>query len=266
MKKIIALLLTVTLSVLSFASCGKKDLTDLEYIKDKGNLVIGITLFNPMNFEDENGELTGFETEFAKAVCEEIGVEPKFQIIDWGSKEIELNAMNIDCIWNGMTISPELQENTDISVPYMENKQVLIATADKAAELATAEGIVGKTIAVEAGSAGESVVTEDAYFTEAEYLSVDSQAKGLLEVKSGTSDGTVIDYVMSIGSIGEGTDYADLVVVENAAFNKEQYGIAFRKNSPETLAAVNDAIATLSANGKLAEIAAKYKLEDLIIA
>lgn len=102
---------------------------DLAYIKDKGELIIGITLFAPMNYEDDNQELIGFETEFAEAVCAKLGVEANFVEINWNSKEIELNAKNIDCIWNGMTITDERLENMSISVPYMENKQVMVSKA-----------------------------------------------------------------------------------------------------------------------------------------
>ncbi len=102
---------------------------DLAYIKDKGELIIGITLFAPMNYEDDNQELIGFETEFAEAVCEKLGVEANFVEINWNSKEIELNSKNIDCIWNGMTITDERLENMSISVPYMENKQVMVSKA-----------------------------------------------------------------------------------------------------------------------------------------
>ncbi len=104
---------------------------DLAYIKEKGELIIGITLFAPMNYEDENQELIGFETEFAKAVCEKLGVKAKFVEINWNSKEIELNSKNIDCIWNGMTITDERLENMSISAPYMENKQVMVAKKAK---------------------------------------------------------------------------------------------------------------------------------------
>ncbi len=100
--------------------------SDYQYVTEKGTLVIGITYFAPMNYEDENGELIGFETEFAKAVCEKLGVEPVFQEISWNAKETELAAKNIDCIWNGMTITPERVENMSISIPYMQNKQVKV--------------------------------------------------------------------------------------------------------------------------------------------
>lgn len=100
---------------------------DLAYIKEKGEMIIGITLFAPMNYYDENNELIGFETEFAKAVCEKLGVEAKFVEIDWSAKEVELESKNIDCIWNGMTITDERKANMSISVPYMQNKQVMVS-------------------------------------------------------------------------------------------------------------------------------------------
>lgn len=102
---------------------------DLAYVKEKGELIIGITYFAPMNYENDDKELVGFETEFAKAVCEKLGVAPKFVEINWDAKEVELNAKNIDCIWNGMTITDERVANMSISVPYMANKQVMVAKA-----------------------------------------------------------------------------------------------------------------------------------------
>ena len=100
--------------------------SDWEYIKNKGELVIGITYFAPMNYKDDNGTLVGFETEFATAVCEVLGVTPKFQVINWNNKELELAGKTIDCIWNGMTITEERQVNMSITIPYMENKQVMV--------------------------------------------------------------------------------------------------------------------------------------------
>jgi len=100
--------------------------SDWEYIKNKGELIIGITYFAPMNYENDKGELVGFETEFAKAVCEILGVTPKFVEINWSAKETELQAKNIDCIWNGMTIDEERKQNMSITIPYMENQQVMV--------------------------------------------------------------------------------------------------------------------------------------------
>ena len=239
------------------------DSGDWAYIADKNEMIVGITYFEPMNYMDDSGDLTGFETEFTEAVCEILGVTPKFQEINWNSKEIELNAKSIDCIWNGMTITDERAENMSISVPYMQNKQVLVVKSENAAS--AADSMDGLVIVAEIESAGEEVAMEEDFFQNAVYTSVDTQAKAIMEVASGTADGCVIDYVTSIGMIGEGTDYADLVVVEELAFAEEEYGIAMRKTDVEFTAKINDAIKQLLDNGKLMEIAVKYELEDLLI-
>jgi polar amino acid transport system substrate-binding protein len=134
-----------------------------------------------------------------------------------------------------------------------------------AVDYTTAEGISGATVVAEQESAGETVIAEDAFFDKAEYTAVESQARALMEVSAGTADAAVVDYVMSIGSIGEGTDYEDLQLVEGVEFSPEEYGIAFRKGS-DMAYKVNQAIAELKDEGKLQEIAEAYKLEDLVTA
>lgn len=275
MKKLFAVLFAVLFIVGCLAGCGassgngdvssQTSSDDWSFIENNGKMTIGITYFEPMNYMDDSGKLTGFETEFTTAVCEKLGVEPNFQKIDWDSKEVELNSKTIDCIWNGLTISDERKETMDISVPYMENKQVMVVKAENASKYTSADALNGAKVVAEKKSAGEEVAQSDEFFKSSTYISVDSQAKALLEVKSGTADVALIDYVMSIGSIGEGTDYSDLSIVEEKEFAKEQYGIAFRKNSPETLKKVNDAIKELADDGTLKKIAEKYKLEDLLI-
>ncbi|MCH5297345.1 MAG: transporter substrate-binding domain-containing protein [Ruminococcus sp.] len=275
MKKLIALFMAAAMSASVLAGCGGSSSTesnsegstgDWSYIEEKGDFVIGITYFEPMNYLDDSGELTGFETEFATKVCEEMGVTPKFQKIDWDSKEVELNAKTIDCIWNGLTITDERKENMDISTPYMENKQVMVVKADKASEFSADKALTSNvTVVAEKKSAGEDVAKEEEYFADANYVSVDSQAKALLEVKSGTADVAIIDYVMSIGTLRDGSDYADLTVVEDMSFAPEQYGIAIRKNSTETLEKLNAAIQKLADNGELDNIADEYNLKDLLL-
>ena len=279
-KKSIALILAALAVIMCFvlAACGgagntdepstdapEATASDLAYIKEKGKMIIGYTEFAPMNYKNDAGEFVGFETDFAKAICEELGVEAEFQLISWEAKETELAAKTIDCIWNGMTITPERQEAMSISTPYMANKQVLIVKAENADKYLKPEDMDGAKIVAEVESAGEGVAKEDAFFANASYTSVADQATALMEVASGVSDGAVVDYVLSIGMIGEGTDYENLVVVDSLAFADEEYGIAFRKGS-DTTAAVNEAITALVENGKLMEIAEAYKLEAQLIA
>ena len=283
MKKTLALLMAGAMAVTAFAGCsanvnsssGSSDGTtsaaasdtangDWQYIADKGTLKIGITYFEPMNYMGEDGKLTGFETDFATAVCDELGVKPEFQEIEWDSKEIELNAKTIDCIWNGLTITAEREANMDISLPYMQNEQVMVVKAENADKYKTAADVKDAKVVAEAGSAGEEVAKGEDFFKEAKYTPADSQAKCLLEVKSGTSDIAIIDYVMTIGTLRSGSDYADLKMVEGQTFSPETYGIAFRKNSPETMKKVNATIVKLYESGKLSEIAEKYNLKDQI--
>lgn len=263
MKKIIGLAMASVVLLTALAGCSSK--SDWAYIESKKQLNIGMTLFSPMNYKDESGELVGFETEFATAVCEELGVKANFQEIDWNSKETELNSKNVDCLWNGFTINDERRTNMDISTSYMQNKQIMVVKAENVTKFNTPEAMKDAKVVAEASSAGETVATTDDYFKEAKFTAVDSQAKALMEVKSGTSDIAVIDYVMTIGSIGDNTDYADLVAINDKGFAPEEYGIAFRKGSPETLKKINAAIQTTVDSGKLEEIAAKYKLQDLLI-
>ncbi len=282
-KKLLAVLLSIVMVAVIFVACSGKKTdnasspapaegesaaaaaadSDLAYVKDKGSLVIGITIFEPMDYYDENNELTGFEVEFGKAVCEKLGVEPKFQEISWEAKETELSAKNIDCIWNGLTITPERQEAMSISNPYMNNKQVIICKKENAASFATAGALDGKTVVAEKESYGEEIVQSEDYadfFGKAEYVAVQDMKTALMEVKSGTADAAVIDYVTGIGSLGEGSSYEDLAIVEKS-FADEQYGIAFRKGSDIT-EVVNKAIDELKADGTLQKIAEKYNLGE----
>lgn len=277
LRKILALVLALMLAVTVLAACGSapsstetsdkaadtaadtSEGSDLAYIQDKGEMVIGITLFEPMNYY-EGDELVGFETEFATAVCEKLGVTPKFQEINWDSKEIELNSKNIDCIWNGLTITDERKENMAITEPYMNNRQVMIVKAENVE--AYSSNVDNLNVIAEVDSTGYELIEDDEFFANANVTAVDSQAKALMDVAAGTSDAAVVDYVSSIGSIGEGTDYADLVVAPNE-FPGDEYGVAFRKGS-DAAEAVTEAMKEVAQDGTLAAIAEKYGLQDLI--
>lgn len=231
--------------------------SDLDYVKGNGVLKIGYTLFEPMNYLGEDGELTGFETEFATAVCAKLGVEPKFVEINWDAKLLELESKNIDCIWNGMTIKDDLKENMDFSIPYSGNMQVCVinsANADVYTDLAS---MANAKIVVEAGSAGESSVEAEEALQNAQLTTLQAQRDTLLELKSGTADVAVIDAVMAYASVGEGTDYDDLMVVEGIELSKEEYGIGLRKGSDMT-EKINEALQELADDGTVAALAEKY--------
>jgi len=229
--------------------------SDLAYIQDKGTMTIGYTVYAPMNYTDENGEFVGFDTELATAVCEQLGVEPKFAEINWDTKIVELDAKSIDCIWNGMTLTDDIMANTACTQAYAKNAQVVVMKAD-AGYTSTAD-LVGKTVVAEAGSAGETTVQEDENLSQADYVSKSVQTDCLMEVAAGTADAAVLDLTLASAMIGEGTDYADLAIVDE--LNAEEYGVAFRKGS-DVAAAVDAAFEALKADGTMQALADKYGL------
>ena len=229
--------------------------SDLDYIKGKGKLVIGYTVYEPMNYTDADGNFTGFDTELATAVCEKLGVEPEFVEINWDTKVVELDAKSIDCIWNGMTLTDDIMQNTATTKAYAKNAQVVVVK-DGTDYTSTAD-LVGKTVVAEAGSAGEAAIEEDENLAQADYVSKSVQTDCLMEVAAGTADAAVLDLTLANAMIGEGTDYADLKIVDE--LNAEEYGVAFRKGS-DAAAAVDEAFDALKADGTLQALADKYDL------
>ena len=269
MKKILALALAAVMlvgCVAAFSSCGKSDTAAIE---EKGYFVCGITYYAPMNYFDDDGNLVGFDTEFAEAVAAELGLEAKFQLIQWGSKYNELNSGAIDLIWNGFTFGNEtLDDGTsvprsdyvDFTYSYLNNSQCVVMKASDLAGIDSLDDLKTMTGAAEAGSSGEAVIKgiEGATLTP-----VAAQSNALMEVKGGTAKFAVIDVLMAESMVGK-ADYADLAIVTAIELDAEVYAIGLRKDSDFT-AKVNAAIKTLSENGKLAEIAAKYELSNALI-
>ena len=279
MKKFIAMLLFGTMCISTLAGCGNADKakaeeSDWAYIQDEEEMKVGMTLFAPMNYYDDDNNFVGFDTELANAVGEKLGVKVNFIEINWDSKEIELNSKNIDCIWNGMCITEERKQNMSISDPYLYNTQAMVMKADREEEIM--KSVDGLTITAEQGSTGEGkidgsiedddtvVVSAKEYFANANYVPSDSMAKALMEVKSGTADVAVVDSVCALAMVGPETDYADMVVNMDNQFGQQEYGIAFRKGSDIT-EKVNEAIAALYEEGKVDEIASKYGLSDALV-
>ena len=270
MKRIISLILALAMilgATVAFTSCnGGTAKSDWETIQERGYFYCGITVYEPMNYYNDEGDLVGFDTEFAMAVAEYLGVEAKFATIKWPSKYLELNGKSIDLIWNGFTYGAEdgisRTEYVDFTHAYLENKQVIVTKASALETLSTKADFAGKTAAVEGGSSGESVAKELSG-DENKLSKFDSQAAALNEVVAGTVDFAVIDYQMANSMAGKG-DYAELAINDAYAPESEVYAIGCRKGSDLT-AKINEAIEALSENGKLAEIAAKYGLSNDLI-
>ena len=229
--------------------------SDLAYIRSNGKMVIGYTVYEPMNYTDADGNFTGFDTELATAVCEKLGVEPEFVEINWDTKVVELDAKSIDCIWNGMTLTEDIMANTATTKAYAKNAQVVVVK-DGTDYTSTAD-LADKTVVAEAGSAGEAAIQGDENLSKADYVSKSVQTDCLMEVAAGTADAAVLDLTLANAMIGAGTDYAGLKIVDE--LNAEEYGVAFRKGS-DAAAAVDAAFDELKADGTMQALADKYDL------
>lgn len=236
-----------------------EDASDLAYITDNGSIKIGITIYAPMNYYDEAGDLVGFDTEFAEALCEKLGVTPEFIEINWDTKEIELAAKNIDCIWNGLTVTEERKQNMDFSDSYIKNMQVVVIRAADADKYTSLADLADARICAEISSAGESAVLDSEELANADYTASAKQTDTLMEVKAGTADAAVLDYTAANALVGADTSYSDLMIVEGIELAAEEYAIGFRVGS-DIVPEVNKIIAELIADGTLDAIAEKYDL------
>ncbi len=274
-KKILALAMVAAMG-LSLVACGSSDaeevagdvaeeavndaapgLGDKQKIIDKGELVVGITDFEPMDYKDENGEWVGFDADMARAFAESLGVKVKFVEIEWDNKVLELNTGNIDCVWNGMTITDEVTSSMDVSSPYLHNSQVVIVPKDKVGDYKTEDDVKDLNFAVEMGSAGE----EMAKLHEFKYTPVTNQAAALMEVAAGTSDAAIIDLLMAGAMVGDGTSYDNLAYT--FGLNDEEYGVGFRRGSD-----LKDELNTFFTNsyndGSMLKTAEKYGVQSAL--
>ena len=271
-KKLIALML-IAVCVLSLAACGskeenkdskgenkdsKKEATDLDYIKEKGKLVVGITDFAPMDYKDSDGKWIGFDADLAKAFAKEIGVDVEFMEIEWDNKILELDGKTVDCIWNGMTLTAEVTSAMNCSKAYLNNAQVVVMKKSEADKYPDVNSLKALSFAVEAGSSGANVAADNGFKT----TEVDNQAAALMEVAAGTSDAAIIDSLMAAAMIGEGTSYDNLTYT--LSLNSEEYGVGFRKGSNVT-EKFNEFFDKVKGDGTLASLAEKYKVQAALI-
>ena len=254
MKKIIALLLAALLVATCFVGCKKNEET----------IVVGYTIYAPMNYFNDAKELVGFDTDLAKKVFENMGYKVIFQEIDWDSKYTDLESGTIDCVWNGFTCNTAdddgvlRSEKVDFSYKYMENLQVIVTKKD--AGIASKEDLSGKMATVEGGSAGESYAKG---FEGVTIKSAGKQTDCLLEVNSGAADFAVLDAQLAKSYVGKG-DYANLVIVDGLSSDEEYYAIGFKKGS-ELTAKVNAELEKLAADGTMKKLAEQYGVANAVV-
>lgn len=261
MKKLFVLLLVAVMTAISLtAVVGCSDKTDLETVKKKGVLRVGITVYEPMDYynEDET-DFIGFDADLSRAFAKELGVEVKFVLITWSQKVLELKNGEIDCIWNGMTASEELGKEIDLSVAYATNMQCVVAKKENAANYNGIDDVKAAKIAVEQGSAANTVCNTVLNLDASKLNAVTAQVDALTEVKSNASDLAMIDYTMAYSVVGKG-EFADLQIVDvnKVSFDKEEFAIGFRKGSDLT-AKADAFLKKAYQDGTMAELLTKYE-------
>ncbi len=258
MKKFLALMLAMLLCVALFCACGSQG-SDLAYVKERGKLIVGVTIFKPMDWE-EGGKWVGFDAEMAQKFAEYLGVDAEFLIIaDWDKKAMELETKGVDVVWNGMTLTDEVKALMGVSEPYCKNAQVVVVKSDLAASIQSVDDIKSLSFSVEKGSAGAKALKS----FNIPYAEVDTQDKALLEVASGASQACVIDLLMAGAMIGEGTSLPNLTTALN--LTEEDYGVGFRKES-DLVGEFNKFWKEAYDNGTVMQMAEKYGISKNIIA
>lgn len=253
MKKILMILVALAMICASFVGCNNAPKSDLQAVQAAGKLVVGVTVYEPMDYLDENSEWTGFDAELAKMFAEELGVNCQLVIIPWSNKVAELDGRQIDLVWNGMTASDELGQKIDFSVSYAKNAQVAVV---KKGSTLTAEGVKDANIAVENGSAGATVAEETIKGTKIN--KVTAMVDALNEVLAGTSDVAIIDITMAQSVVGKGS-YSELEILEGASYGDEIFAVGLRKGS-DLKAKLDEFLKAKYADGTMTKLAEKYSV------
>lgn len=262
MKKMFLLMLALMLAVTccAFAEGDKS----LEAITEKGSFILGLDdSFPPMGFRDENNDIIGFDIDVAREVATRMGVELVVQPIDWNVKELELSSGNIDCIWNGMSITPEREESMCMSFAYLNNKMVFYTKKD--AGVATLEDLAGKKVAIQNGSYAEELLTgdyADLAVTFAETLGFDEYLTALMDLENGGCDAVLMDLVVGDYRVS-GMGAEDLMAA--VELEDDLYGIGFRKADEALCAKVMELLVEMKKDGTLAEISTKWFGSDITV-
>ncbi len=254
MKRIIALLLSVTMLV-TLASCSEKS---------KGaTFTVGFDKeMPPMGFVADDGSYVGFDLDLAKEVAKRLGMEIVYQPIDWAAKDMELDSGNIDCIWNGFTISKERETEYEWTSPYMNNNQIVVVTGDS--KYASFADLKGKIIAVQDDSSALDAIEANADLKAnvGKIVKTDTNLNALMELEAGSVDAVVMDECVARYNIEkQGADYKIL----DEIVGSEKYGVGFKLGNASLRDDVESTLKDMAKDGTLAKISTDWFGKDITI-
>lgn len=264
-KKIIFITAIIIIAILGVFTSSKTKRTNvkqnsLEKILAKGTFVLGLDdSFPPMGFRNENNEIIGFDIDVAKEVCKRLNVELIIQPISWNAKEQELNSGNIDCIWNGMSITEERKQAMLLSDSYMKNRMVFITKQDS--NLKTLEDLKNKKIGVQSGSSAEQILEEsEIYKTLNQIVAYSDNITAFMDLETNQIDAVFVDEVLANYYIA--TNNKNYKEIEQA-LEEEKYAIGFRKQDNELCSKVNEILKEIKQDGTLENISKKWFGKDV---
>ncbi len=273
-KNFIKMIAAMALVPALLAGCTAADTTDdttsdtaaatgedqsLQKVLDSGKLVLGLdATFKPMGYTDENDNIIGFDIDLAEEVCKRMGVELVKQPIDWDTKEKDLEVGKIDCIWNGMSVSPSRAEVMNLSEPYMKNDMIFVVAGDSAVQAQTE--LEGKNVAVQSGSTAQEILSNSGITVNETALATNVDCLQQLEL--GLVDAVFMDSVVANFEITEtGKNFRILP----DGLEPEEYAIGFRKNDQALRDEVQKILSEMKADGTMGEISTKWFGSDITI-
>jgi len=229
----------------------------LQNVLDSGKFILGLdATFKPMGFTDEEDNIVGFDIDLAREVCSRMGVELVTQPVDWDTKEQDLNAGKIDCIWNGLSIDDERKEIMNLSEPYMKNDMIFVVKGGSG--IASQADLDGKTVAVQSGSTAQTILTEAGLNITATELATNVECLQQLDLD--LVDAVFMDSVVANYEITTtGKDYTILT----DGLSAEEYAIGFRKGDQALRDEVQRILSEMKADGKVEEISTKWFGSDV---
>ncbi|MDO4439320.1 MAG: amino acid ABC transporter substrate-binding protein [Eubacteriales bacterium] len=253
MKKLSVFLLTA-LTAICLAGCGKKE--------ESQSLIVGFDQeFPPMGFIGEDGEYTGFDLELAEEVAKRLELDYKAQPIAWDSKDVELESGNIDCIWNGFTMTGREDKYT-WSEPYMENSQVFVVNADSG--IKSIADLKGKIVEVQMDSSGLKALeaNPDILNSFEQLITTPDYNTAFMDLQQGAVDAICMDVIVAGYQINERK--ADMVILDES-LSSELYAIGFKKGNTGLRDKVNKCLKEMKDDGTLAQISNKWFSKDITI-
>lgn len=254
MKKIAASVMAVAALALAIAGCGKKD--------DK-KFVVGFDQeFPPMGFVADDGSYVGFDLDLAKEAAKRMGRDFVAQPIAWDSKDQELKSGNIDCIWNGFTMTDARLDQYTWTVPYLENDQVVVVKSDSG--ITSLADLAGKNVAVQKDSSGLAALEDNTALTDTfgSLVEMDSYLNAMMELEMGSVDAIVMDEIVARYEIQ--TSGKPFSVLDEAVAS-EEYGVGFLKGNESLRDEVQKAMDDMAADGTMAQISEKWFGSDVTI-